>query len=293
MASDGSCLGVCYTENQLYYSVNNPERDGHLAHIGSIEYNFEVENSIITGKDPGFPAIQSSLRQIKEAHNCSSVHILAPATKECWTIVPRSVYDDASEREAHIQLFMNGYDRSDVQVTWHPLSNDENRLLLIRNSSAMKGFRHLMGGFSSSEYVSEFEIGREWIRHKANNGSYLMVNCRENHISLSSFILGKLRGCTFIEFDSYNDLPYYWNLYSENISWMNGIHDNTCLFGQNCQKVADILNPYLEDSTNIQIMNSLSRIDVSANEKTYGFDLERAFPAIVMSLNAGEKASEL
>lgn len=293
MAADGSCLGVCYTENQLFYSVNNPEQDGHLAHIGSIEYNFDVENSIITGREPGFPAIQSSLRQIKETHDCSSVKILSPATKECWTIVPRSVYDDASEREAHIQLFMNGYDRSDVQVTWHPLSNDESRLLLIRNSSAMKGFRHLMGGFSSSEYVSEFEIGREWIRHKANNGSYLMVNCRENHISLSSFILGKLRGCTFIEFDSYNDLPYFWNLYAGNISWMNGIHDNTCLFGQNCQKIADILNPYLEDSNSFQIMNSLSRMDVSANEKTYGFDLERAFPAIIMSLNTGDKSSEL
>lgn len=292
MDPDGSCLGVCYTENQLFYSVNDPEQLSHLTHIGSIEYNFDVEKSIVTGSEPGFPAIQSSLRQIKEKYDCKSIKILSSAPQECWTIVPRSVYDDTSEREAHIQLFMNGFDRSNIQVTWHTLSNDESRLLLIRNSPAMKGFKYLMGGFSSSEYMSEFEIGQEWMEHKANNGSYLMIHCRGSYISLSSFILGKLRGCTYITFESYNDLPYFWNLYAGNISWMNGIHDNTFLFGQNCQKVADILNPYIEDSNNLQIMNSLSRMDVSANEKTYGFELERAFPAVIMSLNTSETRSK-
>ncbi len=289
MVSDGSCLGVCYAGNQLFYSVNNPEQEGHLAHIGSVEYNFDIESSIITGSEPGFPTIQSTLREIKQEINCSTVKILSPALHECWSVVPRSVYDDASEREAHVQLFMNGYDRSEIQITWFSLSNDDSRLLLIRKDSSMQGFKHLVGGFASSEFVSEFEIGLEWKNHQGDNDSYMMIGCHQNYISLSSFILGKLRGGTYIQFDTVNDLPYLWNLYASSISWMTGIHDDICLFGENCEKVAGILKPFLEDSDALKVMDSLHSMDVNAREKTYGFDLERAFPAILMSLNSDVK----
>lgn len=290
MVSDGSCLGVCYTENQLFYSVNNPEQEGRLTHIGSVEYNFDIKNSIISGSNPGFPAIQSTLREIKNDHHCSSIKILSPTLHECWSVVPRSVYDDASEREAHIQLFMNGYDRSKVQITWFGLSNEDNRLLLIRNDASMKGYRHLVDDFKSSEFVSEFEVGLEWKNHQGENGTYMMMGCHQNYISLSSFILGKLRGCTYIQFDTVNDLPYLWNLYASAVSWMSGIHDDICVYGPNSEKAANILKPFLEDADSLKIMDSLHVMEVTAREKTYGFDLECAFPAILMSINSGVKA---
>lgn len=292
MDSEGSCLGVCYADNHLFYSVNKPGEKARIEHIGSIDFNFGVRNAIITGSENDFPALQTSLQNLKEKFGCTSVKILAPATEECWTIVPRAVYENASERESHIQLLMHGLDRSDVHATWHPVSNVDFRLLLLRNSSAMKGFTTLLGSFIHAEYVSEFELGADWQSHTETNGSFLMIHCLQNYISVSSYILGKLRGCTFLEYDDASDLPYLWNLYAEKLSWMRGIHEEMYLYGEYAGTVSEILNPFLDDSGSVQVMNTLRTMQVHAEEKTYGFRLESAFAAIMMSLNTDDRENQ-
>lgn len=289
MSSEGSCLGVCYADNHLFYSVNSPGVNGHLKHIGCIDFNFDVQNAIISGDDHSFPALKTSLENLRETYECSSVRILSPAVEECWTLVPRSVYEDSDEREAHLQLLMHGSDRNQIETVWHTVSNIDYRLLLLRNSSAMNGFNHLLGSFNDSEYVSEFELGVEWQLHSNINGAFLIIYCQQNYISVSSFILGKLRGCTYIRFDSINDLPYLWNLYSGKISWMNGIHEEIYLFGQYSRDVAEMLTPFLDESGTINLMNNLNIMQVQADEETYGFRLESAYPAILMSLNLDVK----
>lgn len=289
MSSEGSCLGVCYADNHLFYSVNSPGVKGQLKHIGCIDFNFDVQNAIISGDEHAFPALKTTLENLRETYECSSVRILSPAVEECWTLVPRSVYEDSDEREAHLQLLMHGSDRNQIETVWHTVSNIDYRLLLLRKSSAMNGFNHLLGSFNDSEYVSEFELGVEWQLHSNINGAFLIIYCQQNYISVSSFILGKLRGCTYIRFDSINDLPYLWNLYSGKISWMNGIHEEIYLFGQYSRDVAEMLTPFLDESGTINLMNNLNIMQVQADEETYGFRLESAYPAVLMSLNLNVK----
>jgi hypothetical protein len=285
MPSEGSCLGVCYADNHLYYSVNSPVKAGFLNHIGSIDFNFDVKNAIISGDEQGYPAVKTALEKLKDQHNCTSVKILSPATEECWTVVPRSVYEHSEEREAHIALLMHGVDREKVETIWHPLSNSDYKLLLLRNSEAMQGFNLLLGSFTQSEYVSEFEIGTDWQNHSLANGSFMMVYCMKDYISAASFILGKLRGCTFLRYENASDLPYLWKLYAEKLSWMNGIHEEVHLYGHHSRIVSESLSSFLDDSGELVVMKSLNEMDVNAKEKTYGFPLESAFPAIMMSLN--------
>lgn len=292
MVTDGACLGICYAYNHLFYSVGNPDSNGHLVHIGSIDFNFNVQHAIITGDSIGYPALKTALEELKENYSCNSVRILSPAIKECWTTVPRSVYEDSAEREAVLALLMQDAERSEIETTWHPLSNVDHRFLLLRNQETMKGFIDLLGAFSHSEYVAEFELGSMWQSHTRINGSFLMIHCQKNYLSVSSYILGKLRASTYICFESVSDLPYFWNLYSSNLPWMKGIHEHIYLFGQHATQVSEVLPPYWDDSGEVEIMNSLQAMKVDAGEKTYGFPLESAFPAIMLSLHPALEISQ-
>ena len=286
MVDEGACLGICYADNQLFYSVNKPHNSGTLQYIGCIDFNFDVRNAIVNGDGDSFSGIKASLEKLKLSFNCSTVRVLSPATKECWSILPRSVYEDPKERQAHIDVLMHGTEHSDLESTWYSLHNDDYKLLLVRNTRTMQGFRNLLGAYPNSEYVAEFEVGSAWQNHTEINGSFLTINCHNNYISVSSHILGKLRGSTVIKYDDRTDLPYLWALYSNNLSWMRGIHEQIYIYGQYAGEISEALTPYLDDAGEVTVMNNLEKMSVEANESTYGFRLESAFPAILMSLNS-------
>lgn len=285
MESDGICLGICYADNQLFYSVNDSKNPGSLQHIGCFDFNFDVQNAVVTGDGDAFAGIKSSLEKLKSKYNCSTVRILSPAIEECWSILPRSVYEEPGERESHIHILMQGIDSSNRVSTWYSLHNADYKLLLARNSATMVGFQKLLGAFSSSEYVSEFEIGNAWQDFTQINGSFLTIHCQKNYLSVSSHILGKLRGATVIRFDHRTDLPYLWALYSNKLTWMRGIHEQTYVYGQYSQQINEVLSPFWDDTGDVSVMNTLEAMKVEANEQTYGFRLEGAFPAVMMSLN--------
>ncbi|MEX0662669.1 MAG: hypothetical protein WD381_02165 [Balneolaceae bacterium] len=293
MESDGICLGVCYADNQLFYSVNDPENPGSLQHIGCFDFNFDVRNAVVTGDGDAFTGIKSSLEKLKEKFNCSTVRILSPAIEECWSIVPRSVYEEPEERESHIHILMHGIDSSNRVSTWYPLHNADYKLLLARNSTTMMGFQKLLGSFSNSEYVSEFEVGNAWQDFTQVNGSFLTIHCQKNYLSVSSHILGKLRGSTVIRFDNRTDLPYLWTLYSSKLSWMRGIHEQIYVYGQYAQQINEALTPFLDDDNDVTVMNTLQVMNVEAKEQTYGFRLEAAFPAVMLSLNIDSEKMNL
>lgn len=293
MDSGESCLGVCYTDNHLFYSVNTPGQDGRLARIGSIDFSFDIEDSIISGDSSSFPALRNSIEELKEEFNCSTAKILSPAAEECWTVVPRAVYEDASEREAHIQLLMHDRERREIQAIWYAVSNNDYRLLLLRDNSSLHGFNHLLQSFGTIDVVTDFEIAIDWQMHINSSDSFLMIHCKNNYISISSFILGKLRGCTYIEYDNIADLPYLWNLFMSKLSWLKGIHDKTYVYGFYSSQAIEILQSYWYHHGEITLLNSLREMHVEADEKTYGFRLESAFPAILMSLNKDLENTEI
>jgi len=285
MSGDDVCLGICYSDNQLFYSVNRPGTIASVQHIGSFDFNFDVQQAVIHGDGEPFSGIKNSIRELKERFSCRSVRILSPSTEECRSMLPRFVYEDTGERESHIRTLMPDVDRSKLEVTWFTLSNVDLRLILIRNSDTMKGFRNLLGSIEHTEYVSDIELGSEWQKHTNISGSFLMIHCGRRFISVSSFILGKLRGCTLIPFDDASDLPYLWKLYASRQSWMRGIHEQVYFFGYNAPEIRDIITPYRDETGEQYIMSTLQQMQVNATEKTYGFRLERVFPAILLSLN--------
>lgn len=292
MQAAGVCLGICYADNQLFYSVNNPDTGRALQHIGSFDFNFDVADAIANGEGDSFLGIKSSLENLKQKFSCNSVRILSPAVEECWNVLPRSVYEDSAEREAHIKLLMHGVERSLIETTWYPLSNIDYRLLLLRKTSTMQGFKNLIGSFSHTEYVAEFEIGNEWQNHTKVSGSYLAIHCHRDYISISSHILGKLRGATVIRFENRSDLPYLWALYGSKLSWMKGLHEQIYVYGEFAREATEALHPFWDDSGEVIIMNSLNAMNVVADEQTYGFRLESAFPAVMMSLNYEQEPEE-
>ena len=285
MSSGDSCLGVCFTEHQLFYAACTPGKENHLERIGCIDFNFDVENALFSQTPEGYPAVRQSIESLRTEFNSKTVRILTPAPKECWTVVPRPVYEDSSERESHIELLMRGTERQNIQAYWHPLSKNDLKLLVLRDRSSFGFFHDLLTNFSSVDIVPDFEIALDWQFHTESNESFLIIHCHKEYLSISSFVLGNLRGCTFIEFESIADLPYLWNLYAEKLSFLNGIHDKLYLYGTASDRIPDLLQPYWYDHGEVITLNTLQKMNVDADERTYSFRLEGAFPAILLSLN--------
>lgn len=277
-------LGLHFSANQLFYAVNEPGQPGRLARIGSVDFNFNVSSAVIQGDGRHFNGVQTVIRQLKEQFDIRLVRMVSAPFYECWTSFPKLVYDKADEREAHLGILMKGLDRSQILPTWYSLSNADYKFLVIRNQAVMEGFEQLAGVVSTSEFVSDFELGQRWIQHHDASGSFLTISCYNDLICVSSFLLGKLRGATYIKFESLDDLPYLWLQVAEHLKWMKGLHEQVYVYGLNAYQVVEILRPYMDDASDIIRLDTLRKMTVEAEEETYGFNLERAFPAILLAL---------
>jgi len=277
-------LGLCYSANQLYYAVNDPSTSGRLAHIGSVDFNFNVSRAIVTRDTRLFAGIQKVISNIQDEYNPAHVRILSPPLFECWTTFPKLVYDKADEREAHLGILMKGIDRKDIEPIWYSISNQDYKFLVVRNQQVMQGFEKLTSSIGSAEYVSDFELGQRWISHADVRGSFLTISCYDHLICVASFLLGKLRAATYIKFEDIEDLPYLWLQNAHYLSWMKGLHEQIYVYGLHAGSVIDLLGPYWDQDAEINKMDALDNIQVEADDATYGFNLEHALPAILLAL---------
>lgn len=278
-------LGVCFFSDRLFYSVNDPENDKHLSLIGSFNFNFDVIEAITTQHPDKFPLIKSTFEDLRTEFEVQSVRALTHPSHECWTALPKVVYDNADEREDHLSIIMKGIDREEIEPTWHSVNKDQYKFLNIRRRSLMTGFNQLTEKVGSSEFISDFEVAQKWSSFNNPGGSFLMIGCHNHVISITSFILGKFRASTYIKFDELGDLPYLWLQQTVNSAWMKGLHENIFLFGHQTHEVEQTLQGFWDKSSVIKNLNSLDQIGVYAEEQTYGFDLAAAFPAILLSLD--------
>lgn len=278
-------LGLCFFENQLFYAVNDIHDSRKLARIGSVDFNFDVTRAVLTEDSEQFTGIKKTVADLREQYGVNHIRMLSIPARECWTILPKLVYDNPDEREAHIRIIMKGINRQQIHPTWHTLSNHDYKFLLLRNSKFMQGFENLVPESATTDLVSEFEIGDRWIHHCKPGGSFMTVCCFANCITVSSYILGKMRGATYITFDDPEDLPYLWLHRVQELSWLQGLHEDIHVYGSHAYRIIDILQPLWDEAGKIQKMDSLEKIKVEAEEETYGFNLELAYPAIMLSLN--------
>lgn len=285
MGQQSPGLGICFFGNQLFYAVHTPGNAGKLSHIGCVDFNFDVPDALLTGDSTHFPGIRQAVEQLRESFSVRHVRILSFPDRECWSILPKIVYDNADEREAHLAILMHGKERSDIEPTWHPLSNAQFKLLLLRDRSALGGLAKIAPDVSTVDLISEFEIGSRWIAHADPGGSFLTVCCFRDCISVSSYLLGSLRGTTWIPREDADDLPYLWLHRARELNWMQGIHDHVYVYGFNTHPVIDTLLPFWDESGPVEKMDTVEKIRIEADETTYGFALEKAFPAILLALS--------
>lgn len=278
-------LGLCFFENQLYYAINDPKKIGRLSRIGSVDFNFELEGAIISGNGKQFSGIQHTINTIRENFDINHIRILTLPTLECWTTLPKIVYDEPDEREDHIRILMHGVERKDIEPTWHTLSNQDYKFLLLRNKSRFEGYDRLASSASAIDLYSEFEIGEKWAQHADTSGSFLTICGFKDCITVSSFILGNLRGSTYLRFDDEEDLPYLWLQSAQQLNWMQGLHEYIFVYGFRAYRIIEILKPFWDEAAEIIKMDSLGKMKVESDEQTYSFNLERAFPAILMALD--------
>lgn len=278
-------LGLCFFGNRLFYAVNDPSEPNELAHIGSYDFNIDVTETLLGNSKQHFRGISQTVRQLKSEYDIQRLRVLSFPTQECWTTVPKIVYDDSDEREKHINILMSGVDRKHIHPTWYNLSNQSYKFLLLRNDEAMQEMQQLASEASTTDLISDFEIGSRWIQHANPGGSFMTVCCFPNCISVSSFILGKLRGATYIPYDEIQDLPYLWLQYTQELKWMQGLHEEIYVYGSDAYRVIGILKPFWDEAGTITKMDSLEKMQVEAEEQTYGFNLEHAFPAMMLALD--------
>lgn len=278
-------LGLCFFDNRLYYAVNNSRDSKKLARIGSFDFNVDITETLLGDSGQHFRGIKQTLSQLKEEYDIKRLRIHSFPTEECWTCVPKIVYDDSDEREKHINILMSGVDRKQIHPTWYNLSNQDFKFLLLRNDENMKSMQELSSSTSTSDLVSDFEIGSRWIEHAHPGGSFMTICCFNNCISICSFILGKMRGATYITFDDIQDLPYLWLQRTKELGWMQGLHEEIYTYGTNAYEVINILEPFWDEAGKVVKMDSLGKMQIEADEETYGFGLENAFPAIMLALD--------
>ncbi|MDZ7681323.1 MAG: hypothetical protein U5J63_06295 [Fodinibius sp.] len=285
MGEQHPSLGLCFFGNQLFYAVNDPSEPQKLERIGCFDFNFDVTETLLGNSDQHFRGIQQTVNELKQEYNIKHLRMLSFPTQECWTAVPKIVYDNSDEREKHIRILMSGVDRKHIHPTWYNLSNQDYKLLLLRDEQSLSGLQQLASIASTADMISDFEIGSRWIPHAEPGGSFMTICCFQNCISISSFILGKLRGATYIPYDEIQDLPYLWLQRSQQLNWMQGLHEEIYVYGQKALHAIEILQAFWDETGQITKMDSLEKMQVEADEQTYGFSLENAFPAIMLALN--------
>ncbi|HLR77053.1 MAG TPA: hypothetical protein VK106_05290 [Balneolaceae bacterium] len=277
-------LGLCFFNNRLFYAVNDPGKKAHLKHIGAIDFSFNVPHALFKYTGRHTAHLKEAVNRLKERFGFSHLQVLLHPQTECKTVLPKLVYDNAEEREAHINILMNGVKRNKIHTSWHSLSNEKFKLLKLQTDDSLRGPLAITEGQPNVHLLSTFEIGEHWISHARPGGSILTVCCYKNCVAVSSYILGKLRGTTHLPFDEIGDLPYFWLQQSKVYPWMKGLHEQIQVFGYQADKIIDLLQPFWDDAGAITKMDSLEKIDVTADEKTYSFDLASAYPVIMMAL---------
>ncbi|MEX0771641.1 MAG: hypothetical protein WEB89_12190 [Balneolales bacterium] len=284
MPEPAPVLGICFSGKRLLYAVANPEAGGELLQVGCIDYAFDVLEVFVSHDSEVFSGVYNAIGQLNNEYNFKEIRLLTLPGEECWTTLPKTVYDEQGDREAYLDILTHGFQTKPAEPVWYSVSNRDYKLASLRNQTFLKSLDRLTENITSARYYSDFEVGTRWIEHSKSTGSFLTVSCHKNVISISSFILGKLRSATYIKFDDLNDLPYFWLQNAEHLSWLNGLYDQILVYGYDSYKVLEVLQPFWEDSAQVVKMDTLEKMLVKAREETYSFNLEEAFPAIMLAI---------
>jgi hypothetical protein len=284
MMGSGPNLGICFSDKQLYFAIEDNKTPMRLKRIGCFDFNFNVANAIQTQQKDYFKGVYDLIGRLRKDYDFQQIRMLTIPDTECWSTLPKLVYDQPDERESYLKILMKGVNRQSLEPLWFELSNRDYKFLVIRNRTTISGYQRLTEHAPSADFCSDFEIGERWVKHSKAKGSFLTVSCYPGMLSISAYLLGKLRAATFIHFDDFVDISYLWMHYAKNLKWLNGLYEDILVYGVNTHQVINELKSIWENSANIIKLDTLEKMQVSADETIYSFNLESAFPAIMLAL---------
>ncbi|MGM0738041.1 MAG: hypothetical protein ACQETM_02600 [Bacteroidota bacterium] len=277
-------LGVAIDDDKLFYALSTSSHPATIERIGQIDFPFDLLDSI-TKRDPDtFPGLCQILAKMIRDEQVAEARLLFPPALECWSIVPRTVSDQEDEREAHLDILMQGIDTDRIITQWHPVSNRDFRMLSVRRMEHLESFSRLLDRPVNGNLCSDFQLGGIWMKLTSYRGSFMTISSHKGVLGISSYLLGKLRAATYITYDEISDLPYLWLQHSAHLSWLLGMHEQILVYGDRSGSISDTLGSYWDEASEIVILDSLDKMRVTSDEQTYSFPLERAFPAILLSV---------
>lgn len=282
MPEPGPRLGINIDANKLFYAVSNPEQKGSLTRIGSIDFPFDLPSSLAANHPETLPGVSDTICKLTDEYEVQEIRVILPPVFECWSMIPKIVCDDPKECEIHITILTKDSQSFNREPHWFPLSNRDFKLLCLRKNQLPETLASISGENAKTEILSDFEIGSFWMKHQRYHGSFLCLSSYNGLLSISSFLLGKLRAATYIRYEDIHDLPYLWLQYASHLPWIEGLHEQVLLYGDHSEKISDTLRAHLDDSTEVVVMNSLKKMNLKSDEQTYSFPLERAFPAALI-----------
>lgn len=277
-------LGVAFDANKLFYAVSASARPAFLERIGQIDFSFDLIDSLSRRDPDTFPGLCETIGKLIQEEDASEIRLVYPPQLECWSIVPKSVYDQEDERQAHLGILMQGTPMRRISTQWHTISNRDFKLLSVRKKQHIESFSFLVNGRVNGNLYSDFQIGEKWMEKSHFHGSFLTVSFSGNVLGISSFLLGKLRAATYITCDDISDLPYLWLQNASHLNWMLGMHEQILVYGSQAGRIVDELQSYWDGASEIVVMDSLEKMGFSSDEKTFSFPLEGAFPATLLSV---------
>ncbi len=278
-------LGVAFDANKLLYAVSASARPAFLERIGQIEFPFDLVESLSKRDPDTFPGLCDTIGNLIRDEDVAEVRLAYPPQLECWSILPKSVYDQQDEREAHLGILMDGIPLRRISTLWHTISNRDFKLLCVRKKQHLESFSFLVNGPVNGNLQSDFQIGERWMQKSHYHGSFLTVYSTANVLSISSFLLGKLRAATYISFEEISDLSYLWLQQASHLQWMSGMHEQILVYGSMAVEVVKELQPYWDNASETIVMDTLDKIGLGSQEKTFSFSLESAFPAALLSVH--------
>jgi hypothetical protein len=269
----------------MFYSVAEKGAKDTIQQLGSYEFSFDAAEALNTPSSEAGVQLKAVFSDLEKEFRLESIRMLTEPTHECWTALPKVVYDDSVEREQHIAILMKGVPREDIEVTWHAVSKTRFKFLCLRRAQLTNNYRSFSDQVAINECCSDFEIGGMWSSHHRPGGSFLLIGCHADSISISSYLLGSFRAATYIHFDEPQDIPYLWLQHAEHSPWMRGLHEHVYFYGEQTHEIAVKLQSFIDHNSSQIVLNSLETMGINAEEETYGFDLATAFPAIMLSLD--------
>ena len=277
-------LGVCFSDTQLFYALSQSDEPTTLKWIGKLDFNFNIIQTLQSSDRESISGLLDRVDRLVRDHKVTHLKCLFPAKFECWSTLPKSVYDDSTEREAYLRLLMYGKPRASIEPFWFQLSNRDYRFLSIRDRDKSMIFKQIGDTSSFSDLCSDFEIGLKWIESTGRKDTFLLIGCYRDHIVISSFSMGKLRAATYIRFKYLEDLSFLWLQHAENLTWLKGVHETIYFYGEKALEVSEIVYNYLDSGGSHVKLDNIADMYVKSPEETFSFNLEEAFPAIMLAL---------